>query len=100
MSAKALALLLDSALGLLWGRAVASSGEFFSHHCAPHRVYIAYPRVSFLYIIRPAQAQKQFGVYAGIIREQRAEQFDDENEAAMAARETLVLREVFMRVLL
>ena len=37
------------------------------HHCATHRVYIAHPRVNFLHIIRPAQAQKLFGVYAGII---------------------------------
>ena len=57
VSAKALALLWAlPALGLLYGRAVTSSGEILSHHCATHRVYIAYPRVSFLHIVWPAPA--------------------------------------------
>ena len=61
------------ALGLLWGRAVASSGKVLSHHCATHHVYIACPLVSFLHIfilahqIRPSLAdpmlEKLFGVY-------------------------------------
>ena len=65
-----------SALGLLWGRAVASSDR------ATHRVYIACPLVSFLHIfilvhqIRPLQAhpmlEKLFGVYAGVIPQQFA----------------------------
>ena len=31
-----------SALGLLWGRVVASSSKFFSRRCATHSVYIAF----------------------------------------------------------
>ena len=50
-----------SALGLLWGRAMASSGQILSHHCATHTVYIARALVGFLHIfilahqIRPLQ---------------------------------------------
>ena len=64
------------ALGLLWGRAVASSGKIISHHCATHSVYSACPLVSFLHIfilahqIRPLlthpMLENLFGVYAGI----------------------------------
>ena len=65
------------ARGLLWGRAMASSGKILSHHCATHHVYIACPLVSFLDIfilahqIRPSLAhpmlEKLFWVYAGIL---------------------------------
>ena len=37
-----------SALGLLWGRAVASSNRTFSHHCTIHSIFISCSLVSFL----------------------------------------------------
>ena len=62
-------------LGLLWGRAVASSGKILSHHFATrHSVYIACPLVSFLHAlifarhIRPSQAHPMLEKrYFGII---------------------------------